>query len=95
MSAALEENRFEDVQKFSNQKEPFGIMFDNCWISQRSTERVSQALLSIMDSSFREEIPVARYISGTVTICDGYVSHKVTFHSTGFTVHNPTAGENG
>jgi hypothetical protein len=89
----MESNGFDDVRKFYNQKEPLDITFEECWISQLSTERVAQTILSIMNPSFREEVPVQKYITGTVTVCDGYFSHKITFHSTGFTIHKPTAGE--
>jgi len=82
-----------DVEGLYNQKEPLGITFDNCFVSQRSTERVSQVITSIMSPSFREEIPTQRYITGTVTICDGYVSHDITFHSTGFTIHKSHSKE--
>ena len=82
-----------DVEGLYNQKEPLGITFDNCFVSQRSTERVSQVITSIMSPSFREEIPVPKYIIGTLNICDGYFSHAMTFHSNGFTIHKPN-GEN-
>jgi len=88
----VENNKFDDVKTLFNQKEPLGIMFENCFVSQISAERVSQIITSIMSPEIREEIPVHKYITGTVTICDGYFSHNITFHSTGFTVHRSTSG---
>ena len=82
-----------DTKYMYDQKEPFSITFDNCCISQSTAERVAQVITSIMSPSFREEIPTQRYITGTVTICDGYVSHDITFHSTGFTIHKSHSKE--
>jgi len=82
-----------DTKYMYDQKEPFSITFDNCCISQSTAERVAQVITSIMSPSFREEIPVPKYIIGTLNICDGYFSHAMTFHSNGFTIHKPN-GEN-
>lgn len=68
------------------ENESFNLMFENCYISCESAERVAQAITSIHDPSFREEIPVPKYVYGTVTICDGYSSKTLTFHSTKFNI---------
>lgn len=82
-----------DIKDIYDQKEPFSITFDNCWISPSTAKRVAQVITSIMSPSFREEIPVPKYITGTLNICDGYFSHAMTFTSNGFTIHKPN-GEN-
>lgn len=83
----MEKNNFVNgIKDIYNQKE-LDIIFENCFVSQTSTERVSQIINSIMSPDLREEIPVQKYITGTVTICDGYVSHNITFHATDFTTN--------
>ena len=78
--------KLTDLCDQNNQKELYNLLFDNCYVSSISGERVAQVITSIADSNFREEIPISKYISGTVTICDGFFSHKITFHSTGLDI---------
>jgi len=79
------------VADMYNQKKPYRLILENCYISQMEAERVSQVITSIHDPNFKEHIPISKYICGTINVCDGHFSHELKFHATNITLEKTLA----
>lgn len=77
----------DDIKMLCYQEKPLNVTFHDCWVSAKASDSVSQTITSLFDPSFRDEVPVSKYINGSITICDGHVSHQITFHAGSFTIH--------